>query len=128
MSLVLPSVARVALAWIALVLALAVLPALGRGATIYVSGPSTNASPLRFKAIGAGEAHSLGVLSNGTVVIWGKYYDAQTNVPAGLSGVIAVAGGASHSVALKSDGTVVAWGENRNGQTNVPPGLSEVVA
>ena len=32
------------------------------------------------------------------------------NVPAGLSGVVAVAAGEFHSLALKADGTVVAWG------------------
>ena len=38
------------------------------------------------------------------------------NIPAGLSGVTAIAAGYSHSLALKSDGTVVAWGSNHNGQ------------
>src|SRR5690242_14588942 len=78
-------------------------------ATIYVPGPSTNASPLRFKAIGAGEWHSLAVQSNGTVQAWGYNGQGQAVVPSGLSGVIAVAGGDEHSLALKSDGTVVAW-------------------
>src|SRR5450759_3264757 len=32
----------------------------------------------------------------------------QTTIPAGLSGVTAIAGGGNHSLALKSDGTVVA--------------------
>ena len=38
-------------------------------ATLYVSGPSTNASPLRFKAIRAGIWHSLGVQSNDNMVV-----------------------------------------------------------
>ena len=49
-------------------------------------------------------------------------------VPAGLSGVVAVAAGSSHSLALKADGTVVAWGDNDFGQSDVPAGLSGVVA
>jgi VCBS repeat-containing protein len=49
-------------------------------------------------------------------------------VPAGLSGVIAIAAGTYHSLALKGDGTVVAWGFNDYGQTDVPAGLSGVTA
>ena len=64
----------------------------------------------------------------GTVVAWGLNIDGQTKVPAGLSGVVAIAGGAYHTVALKQDGTVVAWGDNGIGQTRVPAGLSGVVA
>ena len=64
----------------------------------------------------------------GTVVAWGKNDDGQTTVPAGLSGVVAIAAGGWHTVALKQDGTVVAWGYNFYGQTKVPGGLSGVVA
>lgn len=66
--------------------------------------------------------------SGGTVVAWGWNGFAQTNVPVGLNGVIAVAGGNSHSVGLRSDGLVVAWGRNIEGQTNVPAGLAGVTA
>ena len=64
----------------------------------------------------------------GTVVAWGGNSEGQTTVPAGLSGVVAIAAGGLHTVALKQDGTVVAWGDNGNGQTTVPAGLSGVVA
>ena len=37
----------------------------------------------------------------GTVVAWGKNDDGQTTVPAGLSGVVAIAAGEYHTVALK---------------------------
>ena len=75
------------------------------------------------------EEHVIRTLTQGgTVVAWGrKTFDA-TTVPAGLSGVVAIAAGHSHTVALKQDGTVVAWGWNRDGQTKVPAGLSGVVA
>ena len=59
---------------------------------------------------------------------WGNNSEGQATVPAGLSGVIAIAAGDDHSLALKSDGTVVAWGWNTYGQTNVPAGLSGVTA
>jgi len=61
-------------------------------------------------------------------VAWGNNNYGQTDVPSGLSNVVAVAGGYEHSLALRSDGTVVAWGGNNYGQTNVPSGLSNVVA
>ena len=62
------------------------------------------------------------------VVAWGNNAFGQTNVPASLSGVTAIAAGYEHSLALKSDGTVVAWGNNYYGQTTVPAGLSGVTA
>ncbi len=64
----------------------------------------------------------------GTVEAWGWNQYGQTTVPAGLSGITAVAAGLAHTVALKSDGTVVAWGSNAQGQTDVPPGLNGVAA
>jgi len=64
----------------------------------------------------------------GTVVAWGVNYYGQTNVPYGLTGVIAIAARGDHTLALKSDGTVVAWGANGSGQTSVPAGLTDVVA
>jgi alpha-tubulin suppressor-like RCC1 family protein len=59
---------------------------------------------------------------------WGRNIDGLTNMPTGLSNVVAVAGGYRHCMALKSDGTVVAWGHSPNGQANVPSALTNVVA
>ena len=67
-------------------------------------------------------------LTPGTVVGWGSNEYGQTNIPAGLSGVTAIASGAYHSLALKSDGTVVGWGFNFYGQASSPAGLSGVTA
>jgi hypothetical protein len=64
----------------------------------------------------------------GTVVVWGDDSYGQTNVPAGLTGVTAIAAGGRHTVALKCDGTVVAWGDNSYGQTTIPDYLSAVKA
>ena len=66
--------------------------------------------------------------TTGTVVAWGRSEEGQTNIPAGLSEVTAIAGGNYHTVILKNDGTVTAWGRNDFGQTNVPAGLSGVTA
>jgi alpha-tubulin suppressor-like RCC1 family protein len=69
------------------------------------------------------------------VVAWGQNIYGQTNVPFGLSNVVAIAAGGWHSLALKREGTIVAWGAggpNTNtlvvcGQNVVPPGLSNVI-
>jgi hypothetical protein len=74
-----------------------------------------------------GGAHSLALRLDGTLVAWGNNRYGQTNVPAGLPNVAAMAAGARHSVVALRDGRVVAWGDNTLGQTNVPADLSNVV-
>ena len=50
-------------------------------------------------AIAAGGYDSLALLNNGTVVAWGNNGVGQTNVPPGLSNVMAIAAGGFHSLA-----------------------------
>ena len=81
----------------------------GSGASTNVPAILTNASAPRVIAIAAGgypqgQGHSLAVLTNGTVISWGDNFAGETNVPSGLSNVVAVAGGAYHSLGLVSDG------------------------
>ena len=66
--------------------------------------------------------------ADGTVVVWGSNSFGQTNVPPGLTNVVAIAAGFYHCLALRNDGTVAAWGWNNYNQTNVPVNLSNVVA
>ncbi|ULH17526.1 hypothetical protein MF271_20965 (plasmid) [Deinococcus sp. KNUC1210] len=75
----------------------------------------------------AASYHTLVVQPDGTVAGWARNDYGQLNIPAGLTGVVAVAAGQAHSVALKSDGTVVTWGDNLLGELNVPAGLNSVV-
>ncbi len=106
-------------------------------------------------AIATGSGHCLALKSNGTVVAWGGSStktivprvppypyppNLVTNVPVGLSNVIAIAAGDYHSLALTADGQVVAWGLYRPASiwstpyslysvaTNTPTGLSNVIA
>jgi alpha-tubulin suppressor-like RCC1 family protein len=73
--------------------------------------------------------------SAGFVRAWGNNDYGQTNVPAGLSNVVAVSAGCYHSLGLRADGTVVAWGAGTNyngndqnfGQAAVPASLSHAV-
>jgi hypothetical protein len=61
-------------------------------------------------------------------VAWGVNLNGQTNVPADLDNVVAIAAGGFHALALKSNGTVVAWGSETGRKTTVPDGLPRVVA
>jgi uncharacterized repeat protein (TIGR01451 family) len=82
-------------------------------------------------AIAAGEAFSLALKADGSVLAWGgnTHFElgggAGTQVSAvpvtvmGLgagSGVIAIAAGGTHALALKSNGAVVAWGDGTYGK------------
>ncbi len=79
-------------------------------------------------AIAAGGTHTVALKNDGSVVVWGRNWAGQTNVPfAAQSGVTAIAA-FYHIVALKNDGSVVAWGYNGEGQTTVPAGLCGVTA
>jgi hypothetical protein len=49
-------------------------------------------------------------------------------VPAGLSGVVAIAMGYNESLALRDDGTVIAWDRNNSTLIDVPTGLTNVIA
>ncbi|HSY19622.1 MAG TPA: immunoglobulin domain-containing protein [Candidatus Acidoferrales bacterium] len=71
-----------------------------------------------------------------SIVAWGDNSFGQTNVPAGLTNVVAIAQGGYHCLALSSDSTLAGWGCNYNpldtntylGQATVPAGLSNAVA
>src|SRR5579883_1912257 len=77
---------------------------------------------------GGASFYTLAPPRSSTVIAWGDDTYGQSDVPPGLSNVVAVAGGFNFSLALKSDGTLVAWGDNTEGETNIPPCLSNVVA
>jgi alpha-tubulin suppressor-like RCC1 family protein len=103
---------------------------LGVGTTI----PQTN-SPVMVTGglsnviqIASGCGHSLALLANGSIFVWGQNQYGQlgigtvfqTNSPVmvtgGLSNVIQISGGAYHSLALLENGNVYSWGWNRYGQ------------
>jgi alpha-tubulin suppressor-like RCC1 family protein len=94
---------------------------------------SSSAVPVRIQglsgavAISSGRGYNLALLSNGTVMSWGRNGRGQlgngTTIDSaapvavrGLSGVTAVSAGASHSLALLGNGTIMTWGGNTFGQ------------
>ncbi|MFB9279033.1 invasin domain 3-containing protein [Cohnella cellulosilytica] len=88
--------------------------------------------PLTVRAIAAGNYVMLALMSNGTVMSWGRNVEGQLGVGTTgnrgyasivkdgtgqpLSDVIAISAGAGHCIALTSDGTVYSWGTNSSGQ------------
>jgi hypothetical protein len=79
-----------------------------------------------FKSIAAGDAHSLALRNDGTVIGWGSNTHGQLNAPAGV--FVAIAAGASHSLGIRADGTLAGWGNNADGQINVPAGTFKAIA
>ena len=57
--------------------------------------------------------HSLALTAEGRVVAWGSNDVGQTNVPSGLSNVVAIAAGDHHSLALTAEGTRGGVGRQR---------------
>lgn len=62
------------------------------------------------------------------LAVWGSGAAGQTNFPAGLTNVTAIAAGGSHNLALRAGGGVLAWGQNTYGQTNVPASVTNAIA
>ena len=62
------------------------------------------------------------------MIAWGRNDSGQTNIPAGLSNVVAIAAGAAHNLILKDRRHRGRLGDDTYGETNVPAGLSNVVA
>ena len=77
-------------------------------------------------AVDCGWDHTVALRSNGTVVAWGVDFRGRTNVPPGLTNVVAVSSSYQHSLALRKNGTVAIWGDDS--QTNFVAGLSSMIA
>ena len=71
-----------------------------------------------------GYLNAVALKNDGTIIVSGS--GAVTNVPAGLSNVVAVAAGYTYAMALQTNGTVVAWGSGT--ATNLPAGMTNIVA
>ena len=80
--------------------------------------------------IAAGEFHSLAIISDGTVVAWGKSDGGECTPPVGLSGVSKVAAGSNYSMALKTDGTLVTWpsAANTNPIRTIPVNTTQITS
>ena len=77
-------------------------------------------------AVSAGELHTVGLRSDGTVVATGDNVCGQCDV-SGWTDIVSVSAGGWHTVGLRSDGTVVATGANDVGQCDVS-GWTDIVS
>jgi hypothetical protein len=101
---------------------------LNSNATVSVLNPPTVTSQpglSNIVGIAAGyNSKNLAVRADGTVAEW-FWSSSPTNIPQGISNVIAVAAGSGGSLALRADGTVAGW----DGFAADPfPGASNIVA
>ena len=80
--------------------------------------------------VSAGDVHSVGLNSNGSLVAVGLNQWGECNVTEWGSGFVQIAAGLFYTVALKADGTVVAGGHNDMGQCNVSQwaGIAQISA
>ena len=76
--------------------------------------------------IAAGDAHTVGLKADGTVVATGWNTYGQCKV-GGWTDIVSIAAGDVYTVGLKADGTVVAAGRNEYGQCNVR-GWTDIVS
>jgi subtilisin-like proprotein convertase family protein len=66
------------------------------------------------------------VFGVGGVAVWGENLGGVTNVPVGLTNVVAIAAEVENGVALNNQGQVTVWGDDTFGQNDVPAGLNNV--
>src|SRR5260221_462888 len=65
-----------------------------------------------------------GLAAGSSVIAWGDNTYGQTNVPSGLTNIIAIAAGYDTSLVLKGDGTMVSWGVD----SEIPAGFPNLIA
>jgi len=88
---------------------------LGDGSNLQRLTPTPVRALDNIRAVAAGGAGSLALLTDGTVWQWGAGQLLPVQVP-GLSGVTAIAAGGAHYLALTSSHQVYAWGAGGSGQ------------
>src|SRR3990172_4389445 len=72
--------------------------------------------------VSAGNGHTCGVRTDGTLACWGYNNAGRAPPPAGTFSQVSA--GQSHTCGLRTDGTLACWGDNGSGQASPPVGDS----
>ncbi len=88
--------------------------------------PASCLLPGASNAIAAGEAHTVSLMSGGSVIAWGSPRNGQCDVAAGQSSFAGIAAGSNHTLALVDIGTISAWGASLSGACDAPALLRDV--
>ena len=71
-------------------------------------------------SVSAGEQHTCGVKTNGSVVCWGDDEYGQSTPPSGK--FASVSAGDRHTCGVKTNGSVACWGDDEHGKSTPPSG------
>jgi alpha-tubulin suppressor-like RCC1 family protein len=107
----------------------------GVGNPVDDQSPNSIGLATNLRAIAGGEAHTLALKADGTVMAWGDdsagqlgdgtiggpFAVATPRAVVGLTNVIAIAAGRNHSLALRGDGTVWSWGSDGTANGGATP-------
>jgi len=87
------------------------------GVTIHVEASINLGS---FISVDAGESHTCGMTTDGSVLCWGRNNYGQSSPPSGT--FTQVSAGGWHSCGVKINGSVVCWGNNGENRATPPSG------
>ncbi len=96
---------------------LAVIVCAGAPPAVQPAQAGTDENPIVPETISAGEDHTCGIKSDGTLACWGRNDYGQSTPPGGT--FRQVSAGEYHTCGVKSDGTLACWGSNDWGQSTL---------
>jgi hypothetical protein len=79
-------------------------------------------------ALAVGDSFTVVLKANGELDVWGLNTDGQTNIPAAVTNITAIAAGFVHGLAARANGSVIGWGTNILGLLDIPANATNVVA
>jgi|GEM_PF-1473085 len=103
-------------------------PIAGGSITHWGSRPGNVPPPggFDFVAVAGGQAHSLALREDGSLVSWGQDYSGEVSGTPPGTGFVAISAAGNHSLALRADGSLVGWGDDYFGQASPPAGTDFV--